>query len=139
MPRDTESQKDTVPGCPLTADLDQDLAVLEEESPIYTNFPAFAQVADHVPVDGRLVLAPGLGISLSKGQVNGPAYLLIEQGVLGEALDPVVGAEGKLSHIACPFVSLQHLQQELFILGRRGLRDFPILELQPDVLYLATM
>jgi len=38
--------------------LDQDLPVLEEESAIYTHFPTFAEVADHIPMDGGLVLAP---------------------------------------------------------------------------------
>ena len=71
--------------------------------------------------------------------MDGPANLLIEEDVLGEPLDPGIGAEGELSHIACPFVGLQHLQQELLILSRRGLDDFPILELESDILHLATI
>ena len=38
--------------------LDQDFAVLEEESPVDTNLTTVAEVADHIPMDGRLVFAP---------------------------------------------------------------------------------
>ena len=38
--------------------LDQELPVLEEESPIHTHLSALAEVADHIPMDGGLVLAP---------------------------------------------------------------------------------
>ena len=87
-------------------------------------------------MDGRFVLAPCLGIALPKGQVNSPANLLIEECVLGESLYPGIDPQGELSYIACPLVRLQHLQQKLLILTRRGLDDSPVLELESDIFYL---
>ncbi len=116
--------------------LDQDLAVFEKESPIYTHFSTITEVAHHIPMDGGFALAPRLRIARPKSQVDCSADLLIEEYVLGESLYPEIGPKSELSYIACSLVDLQHFQQEWFILSRRGLDDSPILELESDILYL---
>src|SRR5215210_6995395 len=53
--------------------------VLDQRIAVGAEPPAPSQVADHVPVDGRLVRAARLGIGAPDRQVHGAADLLVEQ------------------------------------------------------------
>ena len=59
--------------------------------------PALPQVADHVPVDGRLVHAAGLGIRAPDREVHGAADLLVEQDRPDRAVDAEVRADPDLA------------------------------------------
>jgi hypothetical protein len=56
-----------------------------------------AQVADHVPVHGRLVRAAGLRIGAADGEVDGAADLLVEQDRADRAVDAEVRADADLA------------------------------------------
>src|SRR5436190_1691697 len=74
---------------------------------------ALAKVADHVPVNGRVVHAAGLGVARAQRQVERAADLLVEQDLLGAGLDPVVRADPELSEAAGAVVGVERLEQQL--------------------------
>ena len=80
--------------------LDGELAVDLQRLAVDRDPAAAAQVADHVPVHGRVVLAPGLRIRHADREVDRAADLLVEQDLLREAVDPVVRADAELAEAA---------------------------------------
>src|SRR3954470_21491247 len=72
-------------------------AVLEQRRAVGAQAPAVAEVADHVPVDGRLVRAARLGVGPADRQVDGAADLLVEQDRANGAVDPEVRADADLA------------------------------------------
>ena len=94
---------------------------------------AAAQVADHVPVDGRLVGAAGLGIRAADREVDGAADLLVEQDRADRAVDPEVRPDPDLPEPRRAVVGGQRrLQVLLAAAGARG-DDAALAELELDV------
>ena len=98
---------------------------------------AFAQVADHVPVHRGVVLPARLGIGHPHRQMDRAADLLVQQDLLGEAVDAVVGADPELAQAASPVVRVERLDQELLVALGGGVHDLPVLEAQPHSGHLA--
>src|SRR5438105_4646719 len=93
----------------------EDLAVGFDRST--RNPSALAQVADHIPVQAGFVAVAGFRVPGPHRAVEGAADLLIEEGVAREIGDGVVGADRDLAEVACAFVLVEHLDQELLVLG----------------------
>src|SRR5207244_3232591 len=87
----------------------QNLAIFEEERIIDPHLTRLAQVANHIPVDRRLILAASLWIALSKCQVDSAPYLLIEENIFRAVCDVVIVAEREFTEIARPLIEFQHM------------------------------
>ncbi len=85
---------------PLRRSRPAKLAVLLQQLAVDLDPAAAAQVADHVGVDGALVVPAALRVARANRQVHGAADLLVEQDVAGAAVDPVVGADPELAETA---------------------------------------
>src|SRR5215217_2578410 len=108
--------------------LDREAAVDLEVLAVDRDAPALAQVADHVPVDRRVVHAAGFGIRLADGHVDRAADLLVEQDLARAGGDPVVRSDAELAQAACAVVGVEHLDQVALALRRRGVHDLAALE-----------
>ena len=75
---------------------DQKLAALVEWYAVYGDLAAVAHVADHVPVDGRFVLATCIGVAGPHSRVNRPAEFFVKENIAREFLDPVVRPDGEI-------------------------------------------
>src|SRR3954467_12299978 len=69
---------------------DEELAVFLQLLSVDGDRAALAQVADHVPVDGRVVRAAGLRVAGADREVERAADLLVEQHLLRAGRDAVV-------------------------------------------------
>ena len=67
----------------------------------------------------------GLGIGHADREVDRAADLLVEQDLLGEAVDAVVGADAQLTQPARAIVGVERLEQELLVSLRGGVDDRP--------------
>src|SRR5687768_11215916 len=72
-----------------------------EESPLFRNFlpvnfnvTAFAEIADHVPVQAGFIFVAGFGIASAEREVDGAADFFVEERVAGESLNRVIRADG---------------------------------------------
>ncbi len=90
------------------------------------------QAADHVPVDDALVPGAGLGVTRTQRHVEGAAQLLVEQDVVREAVDVIVGADGKFAHETGTGIRAEHLEQEGLVLGGGGFGNLAVAEGQLD-------
>ena len=61
--------------------------------------------------------------------MEGASDFFVEEGVLGELFDRVVGADGDLAHVAGAFVLIEHREEELFVLCRTGIDNAVVLKL----------
>src|SRR5207342_1839941 len=123
----------------LEGGLGQEPAVLPDQLPVGVHLAVATEVADHVPVEARRVLASGLGEAGAQREVHRPADLLVEEDVAGEAVDLVVQPERDLAEDAGSCV---HVEQRLEVrvpARRLGCDDAPLLEAQADVLHLAAV
>jgi hypothetical protein len=84
-----------------------------------------------------LFFAAGFRVGLAEGEVDGAADLLVEQDVLDEALDVVVGADAEFAEPARALVHVQHLEQVVLVLGGGGLHHQALAEHQADAVDLA--
>ena len=73
------------------------LAVFIEQHAIDQNFAVAAHVADKVPVNRRVIFAARLGIARTDGHVDRAADLFIVENTFGEALNLIIGADGKFA------------------------------------------
>ena len=80
--------------------LQQEAAFFVDFRSISEDFPVLRHVGDHIPVDGRLILAARLQIRLTDGHVHRPTDLLIKKDILRKLLNAVVGTDGGLSKTA---------------------------------------
>ncbi len=69
--------------------------------------------------------------------MEGAADLFVEESVLGELFDRVVGADGDLAHVAGALVLVEHREEELFVLGGTGINDAVVLKLKTNALDLS--
>ena len=67
----------------------------------------------------------GLGIGHADREVDRAADLLVEQDLLREAVDAVVGADAELAQAARALVGVERLDQEVLVALRRGVDDRP--------------
>src|SRR5690606_6966777 len=98
-----------------------------------------AHIADHVPVDERLVHAAALAIALPDGHVHGPADLLVKQDRAGELLNIAVGANRELAQAARAGIGVERADQELLVGLRLGVDHQPVLEAQFHTLHLIAL
>ena len=117
--------------------LSDELAVLLEDLAVDVDRAAVAQVLDHVPVQGGLVAAAGFRIGLAEGEVDAAADLFVEQDVLDELLDAVVGANAELAEPPRAVVHVEHRAQELLVLLGGRLDDLAFPEDEPDAVHFA--
>src|SRR5215211_3436699 len=104
---------------------------------VHRDRAALAQVADHVPVDRRVVAAAGLGIAHADREVHGAADLLVEQDLLGAGGDAVVRADPELAEALGAVIGVEHLVQEGLAALGRGVHDLASIEAQLDPRHLA--
>src|SRR5690606_4020780 len=98
------------------------------------NFAVVAHVADHVPMDRAVVLAARFGVALADSDMHRPTDLLIKQDAARKALNAEIRANGELTEIARPRVSVQlRLQEFVVFLGVR-FYHIAILEFEFDAL-----
>ena len=96
------------------------LLVYARELAVDLDPAALAEVADHVPVDRRLVDASGVRVAAADREVDGAADLLVEQDLTGSLRDAVVGADPELAQAAGAGIGVEHLDQEILAaLGAR--------------------
>src|SRR5205823_2216200 len=91
--------------------------------PIRLNPAAAAQIAHHVPVQSRLVLAATFWIRRPERQVKRAANLLIEKRIARVSGDRVVATEGGLAQDAGTGILIEHANEELFALRCRSIHD----------------
>src|SRR5215218_9484839 len=95
-----------------------------------------AQIADEIPVQRGGVLAAELLEARAERDVHRAADLLVEERVVGEAVDLVVESEGDLAEPAGALVDVQQRLEELEPRGGFGADDLALFEAEPDVLDL---
>src|SRR5437870_13536855 len=105
---------------------------LPDQLAIGVDLAVLAQVADHVPVQRRLVGAAELLERGTERDVHRPADLLVEERVAGEAVDLVVEPERNLAEPARTVVEVEHRVEERRALASLGLHDPALLEAKPD-------
>src|SRR6266566_3913617 len=88
--------------CPIVIELvsHQNLAIFQEQHIIHPHFARLPQVADHVPVQRRLIQSTSFRIAVAKREMNCSADLLIEQYILGSTRDAWVVAKSELTQVA---------------------------------------
>src|SRR5579859_99746 len=110
---------------------EQELAVLHEELVIYPDLAApsgGAQIADHIPVQGGMILAAGLGVAVAQRQMHRAANLFVEENVADTTRDTGIVAERKFAQVARAAVQLEHLPQKGLPLRPRCLHHTPLRE-----------
>src|SRR3954451_1616548 len=83
--------------CRVARSFVHEAAVLEQRRAVRAEAAAVAQVADHVPVDGRLVRAARLGIGAADREMDRAADLLVEEDRADGTVDPEVRADADLA------------------------------------------
>ena len=121
---------DPVPDCARTK-VDQPGAVALHDFTVDAQLAAGAQVLDHVPVHGALVLAAGVRVARAHREVHRAGDLLVEEDVPGEAGDPRVAAQAELAQSAGALVRREHLLQKLLALLGARLDDLARAEDEP--------
>src|SRR5262249_14936586 len=116
------------------AGLQSPYAVLLDDLAVDLEPTAASQVLDHVPVDGAPVEAAHCADSRTDREVDRAVHLLVEQRVLGVALDPGVAADPELTEPACPLVGVERGDQVVLVQSCGGVDDLSALEAEPDVL-----
>src|SRR4051812_20433194 len=106
-------------------------SVFLEQLPVSVEFAAIAQVADEVGVHARLVLAAGLLVRATYGEVDRPAELLVEEDVRARPTDSVVGPDPEFPEVPCPRVGVEQAHQVLLAPLRARLDDPAFLEAEP--------
>ena len=88
--------------CPIVIKLvsHQNLAIFQEQHIIHPHLARFPQVADHIPVQRRLIQSTSFGITVAKREMDCSADLLIEQYILGSTRDAWVIAKSELAQVA---------------------------------------
>src|SRR5947209_8522579 len=122
----------------LAALLHDKLTVFAEQLAIHADLAALAQVADHIPVEGRLVDAERLGNAGAQGKVNSPTHLLIEKRIFRTAINIVIIAKSKFAQAARPLVHTQHPVQVVLAPGGTSLDHHAILKTQAHIFDGAT-
>src|SRR5919198_1828439 len=97
------------------------------------------QVTDEVPMQARVVESAELLEGRAERDVHGAADLLVEERVIGEAVDLVVQTERDLAETARALVHLQEGIEEGAAAPSLRLHDPSALEPQSDVLDLAAL
>src|SRR5213083_2417087 len=115
----------------------EEAARLPDELAVGVDLAVLAEVADHVPVQRRLVRAAELLERGAERNVHRPADLLVEERVAGEAVDLVVEAERDLAEPARAVVHRQQRVEELAAVPGFGADDAAGLEPEADVVDLA--
>src|SRR5262245_13950419 len=104
----------------MCSSADSPLSVLHDDASIRGDPPAAAGVDDQVPVEGRFVRAPRLGIALPEREVNSATDLLVVKDAPREPVDSPVQPEPELAEPASPGVEVEHRGQ--VILASLGTR-----------------
>src|SRR4051794_32276853 len=99
---------------------DNELAVLEEQIAVDGKFAAIAQIANHVPMNGRFVLAACFGIASADRHMDGAADLLVEKDIAGEAVDIEVSANSELTEDSGSFIGLKDRIEVILATGGCG-------------------
>src|SRR3954471_23252219 len=116
---------------------DDELAVFLQLLAVDGDRATLAEVADEVPVDGRLVHPAALRIARADRHVHGAAELLIEQHLLGRLGDPVVRPDAELAEAPGSLVGVEHLVQVLLSPFGARVDDLAVLEAEPHAGHLA--
>src|SRR3954464_15146295 len=124
-------------GCSLETALHHEATVDLEVLAVDRDPAALAQVAHHVPVDGGVVYAAGLGVGLADRHVDRAADLLVEQDLARAGGDAVVGPDAELAQAAGAVVCVEHLDQIGLTLLGGGVDDLAGLEAEADAADLA--
>src|SRR5579864_2180036 len=82
------------------------LSIFIQQITINHNLTFMAHIANHIPVDGTSVDAPGLNIAVAKRHMKRPANLFIEQDIAGKACNAVVRANREFAQIVRTRVAL---------------------------------
>src|SRR5689334_11015958 len=75
-------------------------AILHHHLAIGGDPAAAAGIDDQVPVEGRLIDSPRLGIALTEREVDRPTDLFVVEDAAGEAIDTGIETETKLAEPA---------------------------------------
>ena len=116
---------------------DQETTILEYYVPIQLDGSFTTRILDDIAMDGRAVVASARGIGATQSQVDGAAHLLVEEHILVEAIDGVVGAEGEFTHPARAGIRGEHMVEQRFVLSGRRAHQLAALPRQPDVSHLS--
>jgi len=100
--------------------LNDELAIFAEKLAVHTHLATAAQIADHVPVQRRLIHAACLWNARAQGEMDGATHFLVEKGVFDAAINVFVIAKGKFAQAARAFIQRQHFIQKC--LTMRGAR-----------------
>src|SRR6185369_7348434 len=92
------------------------------------------QVLDHVPVDSTGVQTADCADPRTDGEVDRAVDLLVEQGVLGVALDSRVAADAELAEPPRAVVGFEGGDQIVLVQPRGGVDNLSALETEPDTL-----
>src|SRR5438034_10728741 len=101
---------------------------LPDQLAVGVDLAVLAEVADHVPVQRRLVGAAEVLEGSAERDVHRPADLLVEERVAGEAVDLVVEPERDLAETASAVVEVEHRVEKRPALAGLGLHDPTLLE-----------
>src|SRR5688500_5580842 len=122
----------------IRTESDDKLAILEQQFAVGPELAAISKVANHVPMHGGLICAARFRITGADCHVHGAADLLVEEDVLGEALDVVVRADREFTENSGPAVGLEHSVEIFLALGRGRVDNFALFEPQHDPFDLAS-
>jgi hypothetical protein len=75
---------------------DDRFPILIEKIPVHADL-GVVHIAEHIPMNAGGILAATFGITGAHRQVDGTAHFLVEEHILGEARDAVVGADAEFS------------------------------------------
>src|SRR6188474_216448 len=67
--------------CVQDAEFFQEKTIFINQFTIGPDLAPFFHVGDHVPMDCRLILPPGLQVRLTNSHMNGPPYFFIKENV----------------------------------------------------------
>src|SRR2546426_9842909 len=112
----------------------QELTRLPHELAVGVDLAIRAEVADHVPMQARLVAAAELLEAGPEREVHRAADLLVEQDVAREAVDLIVETEGGLTEDAGALVHVEERLQIVVPDPRLGLDDASVGEAQANVI-----
>ena len=95
----------------------QPMSVFHHDPAVGRDPAVCSRVDDQVPVQGGIVDAPGLGVALAEGEMDGPADLLVVEDAPGEAIDAAVEPQPQLAEPPGAGVEIEHRQQIVFAVG----------------------
>src|SRR6266702_3738771 len=84
--------------------LDQNLPILQKQHIIHPHFTLVAEIADHIPVQGRLIDAASLRITITERQVYRTTHLLIEKCIPDAPVHARIISKGELTEVTCACV-----------------------------------